>query len=194
MSILNGNKFLSFGNLNAMTYQMPMIGLLAIGMMISELSGGINLSIVANANFNGIFTYVILNLLTKGNMINANIPQLLIALSLSLIMSLFIGFINGYLIAVLKIPALLETLGMMTLLKGISLVITDGYTISNFPAALTFLGSGNLLKIPMSLVIFFLVCIFTHIILDRTVFGKQLYFTGANPIAAKFSNIDTDRV
>lgn len=194
MSILNGGKFLSFNNLEAMTYQMPMIGLLAIGMMISELSGGINLSIVANANFNGIFIYVVLNFLTKGNMGDANIVQLLISLILSLMMSFFIGFINGYLIAVLNIPALLETLGMMTLLKGISLVITDGYTISNFPSSLTFLGSENLLGIPMSLIIFIIVCLFTHIILDRTVFGKQLYYTGANPTAAKFSNINVERV
>ncbi|MCH3917614.1 MAG: ABC transporter permease [Spirochaetia bacterium] len=194
MSLVNGRKFLSWDNVSAMTYQMPMIGLLALGMMVSELSGGINLSIVANANFNGIFIYVVLNALTKGNMMAANGGQFILALVLSFLMTMLIGALNGYLIAAWNIPALLETLGMMTLLKGISLVITQGYTISDFPDSLTFLGGGSVLGIPMSLIIFVAVCIIVHIILDKTVFGKQLYFTGANPVAARFSNINVNKV
>ncbi|MDC7236140.1 MAG: ABC transporter permease [Sphaerochaetaceae bacterium] len=194
MSLINGHKFLSLNNLQAMAYQMPMIGLLAIGMMVSELSGGINLSLVANANFNGIFIYVVLSWLTKGDMSSANLSQVLIAISFSFLITMIIGFINGYLIAVLKIPALLETLGMMTLLKGLSLVITEGYTISGFPNSLTFLGNGDLFGVPMSLIIFILVCYIVHIILDRTVFGKQLYFTGANQTAAKYSNINIESI
>jgi simple sugar transport system permease protein len=192
--MINGHKFLSINNLQAMTYQMPMIGLLAIGMMVSELSGGINLSLVANANFNGIFIYVVLSAITKGDMASASIAQVIIAVFASFLATMVIGFINGYLIAVLEIPALLETLGMMTLLKGLSLVITEGYTISGFPASLTFLGSGSILGIPMSLIIFILVCVVVHVILDRTVFGKQLYFTGANQVAAKYSNINIESV
>jgi simple sugar transport system permease protein len=194
MSLINGNKFLSINNLKAMTYQMPMIGLLAIGMMVSELSGGINLSLVANANFNGIFIYLVLSGVTQSNMAGANPGQILFAIFISFLVSMLIGFINGFLIAVLKIPALLETLGMMTLLKGLSLVITGGYTISGFPTALTFLGSGSVLGIPMSLVIFIIVCLIVHVILDRTVFGKQLYFTGANQVAAEYSNINVESV
>ncbi len=194
MSIINGHKFLSINNLKAMTYQMPMIGLLAIGMMVSELSGGINLSLVANANFNGIFIFLVLAGITKGDMASASIFQIVIAIAASFVVTMIIGFINGFLIAVLGIPALLETLGMMTLLKGLSLVITKGYTVSGFPTSLTFLGNGSVLGIPMSLIIFILVCFVVHIILDRTVFGKQLYFTGANQVAAKYSNINIESV
>jgi simple sugar transport system permease protein len=127
-------------------------------------------------------------------MAGANPGQILFAIFISFLVSMLIGFINGFLIAVLKIPALLETLGMMTLLKGLSLVITGGYTISGFPTALTFLGSGSVLGIPMSLVIFIIVCLIVHVILDRTVFGKQLYFTGANQVAAEYSNINVESV
>jgi simple sugar transport system permease protein len=127
-------------------------------------------------------------------MAGANPGQILLAIFVSFLVSMLIGFINGYLIAVLEIPALLETLGMMTFLKGLSLVITGGYTISGFPTALTFLGSGSVLGVPMSLVIFIIVCLIVHFILDRTVFGKQLYFTGANQVAAKYSNINVESV
>src|SRR5690554_6058102 len=51
--LLNGTRFVTIRNLRSMSYQLPIIGFLAIGMMISELSGGINLSLIANANLNG---------------------------------------------------------------------------------------------------------------------------------------------
>lgn len=194
MTLLNGPRFLSGYNISAMTYAMPMIGLLAIGMMVSELTGGINLSIVAAANFNGIFIYVMLSALTGGQMSGANIVQLVIALIASLAMCLFIGFINGCLISFLHIPALLVTLGMMTLLQGLSLVITKGYTISGFPESLTFLGNGALFGIPMSIIIFLIVVAISHVILNKTVFGRQLYMTGANAVAAQYSNINVNKI
>lgn len=194
MGIINGKKFISLNNISAMTYQMPMIALLAIGMMVSELSGGINLSIVANANFNGIMLYVVLNKLTQGQMAEANLFELAAAVILGFIICVFIGFCNGLMITKLKIPALLVTLGMMTLLQGFSLVITEGYTISGFPVALTLIGNGKILGVPTSILLLIFVIIISHFILNRTVFGKQLYMTGANNVAAKYSNIDTDKI
>ncbi|MGI5173302.1 ABC transporter permease [Treponema sp. OMZ 840] len=194
MALINGKKFISYNNITAMAYQMPMIALLAIGMMISELSGGINLSIVANANFNGIMLYVVLNKLTQGHMSDSNGIQIALAIAAGFAICVCIGFCNGLMIAKLKIPALLVTLGMMTLLQGFSLVITEGYTISGFPAALTFIGNGKILGIPTSLVLLALVILVSHFILNRTVFGKQLYMTGANNVAAKYSNIDVDKI
>ena len=194
MGIINGKKFISLNNISAMTYQMPMIALLAIGMMVSELSGGINLSIVANANFNGIMLYLLLNKSTQGHMSEATGMQLGIAIIIGFAICICIGFCNGIMIAKLKIPAILVTLGMMTLLQGFSLVITEGYTISGFPPALTFIGNGKIIGIPTSLLLLLIIIFISHFILNRTVFGKQLYMTGANSIAAKYSNIDVDKI
>ena len=80
MVLMNGRKFLSYHNLVSMAYQLPVLGLLAIGMMVSELSGGINLSIIANVNFNGIIIYLVLNALTGGTMAEANILFIIIAI------------------------------------------------------------------------------------------------------------------
>jgi len=194
MSLLNGQKFFSFRNVSAMMYQMPMIGLLAIGMLISELSGGINLSLVANANFNGVVIYVMLSAFTGSDMASANTGQLLLAILIALLASSLLGAINGLMIAKLQVPALLATLGTMTLLQGLSLIITKGYTVSGFPSKLTFLGNGAVFGIPMSIILFGIVIIGAHFVLNRTVFGKQLYMTGANPIAAKYSNVNTTKV
>jgi len=194
MFLLNGSRFLSFRNLTTMMYQMPTIGFMAIGMLIAELTGGINLSIVAAANFNGIVIHVVLKALTYGNTANSSNVQVLIALLVGFLACILIGFINGLLIAKLKIPALLVTLGMSTLLQGLSILITMGYTLSGFPTQITWFGVGEILHIPVSIILFIIVVIGLHFVLDRTVYGKQLYMTGANPEAARFSNVNTDKV
>jgi len=127
--LLNGTKFVMIRNLRSMSYQLPIIGLLAIGMMISELSGGINLSIIANANLNGVVIFLTLDAITGGTMAEASGGQVVLAILVGFAVSTFIGFFNGLLIAKLNIPAILTTLGSMTLLQGISLVLTKGYTI-----------------------------------------------------------------
>jgi len=194
MSLLNGSKFFSGKNITTMMYQLPMIGLLAIGMLVSELTGGINLSLIAATNFNGVIIYLMLNTTTGGDMASAHGGQLVLAILVSLIATLLVGLLNGLMVAKLEIPSILATLGMMTLLQGLSLIITKGYTISGFPDALTFLGNGSVLGVPMSLIIFIGVMIGCHFILDRTVYGKQLYMTGANQVAARYSNVDVDKV
>jgi len=177
-----------------MAYQLPLIGFLAIGMMISELSGGINLSIVANANFNGIIIAITLRALTGGKMIDAGVPLVLIACLVGLAVTVAIGAFNGVLIAKLNIPAILVTLGTMTLLNGMSIVITRGYTISGFPGMLITPGNGNLAGIPVSVLVFFGVIIATHFVLNRSSFGQKLYMTGANQKACRFSNVNVPRV
>ena len=188
MVIANGNKFLSFNNMYAMAYQLPIIGFLAIGMMISELSGGINLSIIANMNLNGVIIYLVLNSLTNGNMQESNIFFIFIAIICGFLTSVVIGIVNGFLITQFNIPAILVTLG------GVNLVLTKGYTISGFPNELVFIGNGKIFNIPVAIILFIIVIIITHFILNRSSYGKQLYLTGANTKASKFSNINISKV
>jgi simple sugar transport system permease protein len=195
MTMMNGSRFLSYYNLVSMAYQLPVIGLLAIGMMISELSGGINLSIIANVNFNGIIIYLVLNALTGGRIAEANLFFILIAILAGFTASILIGVINGLLIAGLNIPAILATLGTMTLFQGINLVLTRGYTISGFPSQLLFIGNGTVAGIiPAPIILFILSVIATYFILDRSSFGKRLYMTGANQKASKYSNVNVSKV
>ncbi|MDR1374875.1 MAG: ABC transporter permease [Treponema sp.] len=194
MALTNGMRFISLYNLSSMAYQLPMIGLLSIGMMISELSGGINLSIVANTNFNGIIIYLVLNALTGGSMAEANSFCIIAAVLAGFLASALIGVLNGLLITKLNIPAILATLGTMTLFQGINLVLTRGYTISGFPGKLIFIGNGTVAGIPMPMILFAAVVLITHFVLDRSSFGKKLYMTGANQRASRFSNVNVSRV
>jgi simple sugar transport system permease protein len=193
MSVANGRKFVSFYNMAAMAYQLPVIGLLAIGMMISELSGGINLSIIANANLNGIVIYLVLDLLTGGKMAEASLPFIAAAVIAGFLTSVVVGLFNGLMITKLNIPAILVTLGSMTLLQGVNLVLTKGYTISGFPARLIFIGNGSVAGVPAPIILFAIVIVITNFILNRSSFGLKLYMAGANPRASKFSSVDVTR-
>lgn len=195
MALMNGSRFLSLYNLSSMAYQLPLIGFLSIGMMISELSGGINLSIIANANFNGIIISLVLGALSGGKMSQASGFIIIIAILAGFLSSVLIGTLNGLLITKLNIPAILATLGTMTLFQGVNLVVTRGYTISGFPPALLFIGNGTVAGIiPIPIILFIVVVVITHFILDRSSFGKKLYMTGANQKAARFSGVDVSRV
>jgi simple sugar transport system permease protein len=172
-----------------MAYQLPMLGLLAMGMMISILSGGINLSIVANANLNGIIIALVLRAMTDGNMMSASVPVTIIACLAGLAVTIAIGLFNGMLISMLKIPAILVTLGSMTLLNGISILLTRGRVISGFPMALLEVGNGRIGYVPISIIIFLGIIILTHFVLNRSSFGQKLYMVGANQKACQFSNV-----
>lgn len=194
MTALNPRRFPTMGNLISMSYQLPIIAFLSIGMMISMLSGGINLAIVATANFTGIVTVLLLQAMAGEATADAGIGVALLAMGGGLAAALLVGAGMGYLIAYVEVPAILATLGVLTLLGGINVVITRGYTLSGFPPFLLGIGNGTTLGIPIPFLILIVVCLALGLILRRTVFGVSLYLLGSNPIAARFSNINVRSV
>ncbi len=189
MSGLNPQRFPTLGNLISMSYQLPIIAFLAIGMMVTMLSGGINLAIIATANFTGIVTVLLLEAMAGAGAADAGIGIALLAMGGGLAAAILIGVTMGWLIAYVEVPAILATLAVMTLLNGVNVVITKGYTLSGFPPFLLGIGNGTVWGIPIPFLIFILVCALLALVLNRTRFGLSLYLIGSNPVAAKFSNI-----
>jgi ribose/xylose/arabinose/galactoside ABC-type transport system permease subunit len=190
MSILNPRRFPTLGNLVSMSYQLPIIAFLAIGMAISMLSGGINLAIIATANFTGIVTVLLLQAMAGTATADASVGVALVAMAGGLAAALLVGAVMGYLIAYVEVPAILATLAVMTLLNGVNVVVTRGYTLSGFPPFLLAIGNGTVAGIPIPFILFVIVCLILAVVLNRTIFGVSLYLLGANPTAARFSNID----
>lgn len=193
MSALNP-RFLSVGNIVSMSYQLPIIAILSIGMMVSILTGGINLALIATSNFTGIVVALILQAIMGENTADASIGVSLIALSGGLLVAILVGALMGWLIGYLEIPAILATLGMMILLNGANLVLTKGYTISGFPPFILGIGNGTIGIVPIPFIILIGVCVLLAIMLNRMVFGRSLYATGTNPIAAQYSNLNVRSV
>lgn len=189
MSALNPERFPTVGNLISMCYQLPIVAFLSIGMMVTMLSGGINLAIIATANFTGIMTTLCLRVMAGAATDEASLGVSLVAMCGGLAAALAVGAIMGYLIAYIEVPSILATLAVMTLLNGVNVVITKGYTWSDFPPFLLDIGNGTAAGIPTPFIILIAVCVLMSVILRRTTFGVSLYLLGSNPIAAKYSNI-----
>ena len=191
MSVLNPRRFPTPGNLISMAYQLPIIAFLSLGMMVAMLSGGINLAIVATANFTGIVTVLLLRAMAGGVQAAAAAPLgvSLLAMAGGLAAALAVGAVMGWLVAWLEVPAILATLGVMTLLNGVNVVITRGYTLSGFPPFLLGIGNGLIAGIPIPFLLVVVFSLLMTVLLGRSVFGVSLYLLGANPVAALFSNI-----
>jgi len=194
MTALNPQRFPTLSNLQSMLSQLPILAFLSIGMMISMLSGGINLAIVSTANFTGIVTALMLRALTAGHSGSATLEATALAMLVGVAACLLVGAFMGWLVAYVEVPAILATLGVTTLLDGVNVVLTRGYTISDFPDALLAIGNGVAFGVPAPFLMLLVVVVLLHFLLSRMPFGFGLYMLGSNPIAARFSNINTRAV
>jgi len=189
MSALNPQRFPTIGNLISMSYQLPIIAFLSLGMMVAMVSGGINLAIIATANFTGIVMALLLRAVAGDAAEEAGAGVAFLAMGGGLAAALALGAVMGWLIAYVEVPAILTTLAMMTLLNGVNLVITKGYTLSGFPEFLLGVGNGMLGPVPIPFLILIAVVMGMAVFLRRTRTGLGLYLLGSNPIAAGYSNL-----
>ncbi len=193
VSVLNPGKFLTVKNFVSMSYQFPEYGLLALAIMLSLATGGIDLSIVGVANLSSILSaMIILNFIPIDSNINDSkiILIIIVAIICALLVGIICGLLNGLLIAKIGIPPILATLGTSQLFMGISIVITKGYAISGFPDKFIFIGNGKIWMFPTPLIIFIITAILMGFLLNRTSFGVSLLMLGTNPKASLFSGIN----
>lgn len=183
-SLILKGKFFSIANVESMSLQMSEYGILAIGIMLAMISGGIDLSIVSIANLSGICAALVLTRFV-------GVPDYVLipaAFAVSLIVGSLCGLFNGILVARIGIPAILATLGTFSLYTGFSYVITGGPAIRT--QQLAELGNGSLFGIPYPVLIFFALIIVFWVVLNRTTYGYNVYMVGTNDTAARFSGIN----
>lgn len=179
-------NFLSRANLNSMGSQFPEFGLLALAVLPAMISGGIDLSVVAVANLASIVAAL---LLTAG-------PELAwLAIPAGLATGLACGAFNGCLIAYLRLPPILATLGTLQLFSGIAIVTTGGPAITGLPTWYSAWGNWSIGGVvPMPLVIFTIVALAMGVFLRFTATGMRARLYGANPLAARFVGIRESRL
>ena len=192
MSALNPGMFLTARNFESMSVQFPEFGMLAIAIMLSMLTGGIDLSVVGIANFSGILAALILSKWAPAT--GMTWPMMGLAIIVSMLTGLLCGALNGFLIGRVEITPILATLGTMQLFTGISIVITKGYAITGYPETFLFIGNGKLWIFPIPLVIFSLFAVVFAFILRSTTFGIKIYMMGTNPTASLFSGVNNVRL
>ncbi|OAA25559.1 ABC transporter permease [Kosmotoga sp. DU53] len=194
-SIMLPGRFLHPNNLQSMAFQLPELGILALAMMITMLTGGINLSIISSANLSGIVMALILTRVITPELTSTQVNwTILLAVLVGMTVSLGIGLVNGFIIAYLGVSPILATLGTMTFFEGISVVITRGYVISGFPEPILAIGNGTVFGIPVPMLIFIGAAIFVAILLNKTRLGLLTYMIGSNIKATMFSGINVNKI
>ena len=192
-SLLLPGKFFTVRNMQSMAVQLPEFGILAFAIMITMLTGGIDLSIVGTANLAAIIAAMILTGLAGDDGAGMSLA---IVLPLSILGALVVGSLcglfNGFLVSRVGITPILATLGTGAIYTGLSFVITGGPAITT--TQLAFIGNGSILGVPIPIIVFILVVIAFAIILNRTVFGFNVYMLGTNPTASLFSGINNDSI
>lgn len=185
MAIVKGNSYYTTSNFSSMIYQFPEYGILAFGMMICMIAGGIDLSLVGIMDLAGVVAALIMR--GMGN----SAGSIALACFMAIGVGLICGAINGVIIGSLEIPAMLVTLCSLQLYQGLALAITGGPAISNLPEAFVNISNGSLGAIPYVIFIFIAVALLVWFIMNCTVFGHEVYFIGSNAKAARYSGINT---
>lgn len=176
--------FLSVASLSSMGFQFPEFGLMALAVLPTMISGGIDLSVVSVANLASIVAAVML----KDGSGWAAVPAAVFAGTLC-------GVLNGCLIGYARLPAILATLGTMQLVGGLGIVITRGPAVTGLPdwyPGLVNASVGGV--VPFPLLVFAAVAILLGLVLRFGSLGLQTRLYGANPVAARFSGIHERRL
>jgi ribose transport system permease protein len=180
--------FFTLGNILNILRQTSVIAILAAGMTLVILTAGIDLSVGSILALCGAFA---------ASMIGMEIP-VLIAVPVSLIAGAALGSMTGLIIAKGKVQAFIATLVTMTLLRGVTMVYTDGRPIStgftDVADAFSWFGTGYLFGIPVP--VWLMACVFSGIwyLLNHTRFGRYIYALGGNESATLLSGINVDRI
>ena len=172
-------NFMTENNLLNIARQASINIVLATGMTVVILTGGIDLSVGS-----------ILAVSAVTAMVVSLMPELAwAAVPLALLAGLVLGALNGALVAYMGLPPFIVTLGSMTALRGLAYLLADGTTVINSKIGFAWIGNAYLGPIPWLVLIAFLVLLGAWFILRRTVLGVYIYAVGGNPQAARLTGI-----
>lgn len=178
-------NFLTVTNLMNVLRQISVNGILAIGMTIVCLTGGIDLSVGSIVAFSGI--------IAAGLLREQKYPIIVVVL-VAVALGALLGLYNGYFVAYWKAAPFVVTLSMMTIARGMTYVYSDGRPISNLPEEFLAIGKGSILGIPIPTVILILIFILANIMLTKLKFGRYVYAVGGNENAAMVSGINVKKI
>lgn len=178
--------FLTTRNLFDMTFQFMEKSIIALPMAFIIISGNIDLSVASTLAMSAIL---------MGASFQAGLNIWLAAL-VGLAVGALGGLINGMLVARVRLPSLVVTLGTYALYRGVAFVILGDRAVTGFPPEFLYLGQGYVgnTPVPVPLVIFAVLAVLFGLLLHRTTFGRFVYAIGNNEQACRYSGVAVDRI
>lgn len=159
--------------------QAALLFIIAAGLTLVIIGGGLDLSIGANLALSACLAAAVAKATGSAAA----------AIATALACGAMLGLVNGLLVTALRTPAFLVTYGTLWVAQGMTYTFMSGQVIHGFPPALRFLGTGYLLGLPVPVWIMLVITVLGGLALACTTFGRQVYFMGANATAAELSGI-----
>lgn len=180
----NEPKFLTPGNLAAIARQTAVITIMAMGMTMVMVSGGIDLSVGSIVGLSGVL----------GAMSMTHGMPALAGFLVCLLAGAAAGLLNGAATTTLKIPAFIVTLGAMGIYRGLALYISEGNAVVGLPESAGYLAEMNFFGfVPLLLLIVLVIAVVVHFLLSSTQLGRYCYAMGSNLEAARYAGISVSR-
>jgi ribose transport system permease protein len=171
--------FLSETNLSSVVRETAVINIMALGMTMIIIAGGIDLSVGSILAMGGLFGTLAME---RG----ASIPA---GVAIGVLTGLACGLVNGALTTRLKIAPFIVTLGTLGIFRGVTLIVSNGLPVHKIPPQFSFLGEGSILGAPFVLWVLVACAVMTHFILERTRLGRYAFAIGSNVDAAVYAGI-----
>lgn len=130
----------------------------------------------------------------NGGLLSGSPAAVPIAVLVMLLIGILIGLINGFSVAYFKMPPFIVTLVTMMFFSATAIFLSKSENIRNLPEAYEQLGKGNVLFIPIAMIIALVLAVCAHILLSRSLFGRRLFATGINARTARVSGIPTKKI
>ncbi len=188
--------YFTTGNFLIMASHVAIYGLLATGMLLVILTGGIDLSVGSTLGLCGVVAGGLMQGVTIEAFGSVFYPSVWVVVVLTCALGAFVGAVNGVLIAYFKVPAFVSTLGVLYVARGVALLLTDGLTYNNLGGApelgntgFDWLGFNPFLGIPIGVLALLAVALLANVLLNRTALGRWVYSTGGNARAAELSGV-----
>jgi len=177
-------SFLKRGNLLAIVDRIVVIAVLAIGMTMVILTGGIDLSVGSLIALSAVIGTLVMKRLGGLEAPAWAVPVGFLA---GIVSCGILGGIGGSLVARFKVPPFITTLGVMMMARGLAFMITGGFSIYQVPDALPWLGQGRTVGIPNTVILLVVLYSIAHVFMSQTRLGRHIYAVGDNEEAARLA-------
>lgn len=189
------DRFLTTENTWNVMRQISVNMIISVGMTLVILTGGIDLSVGSILAFAGAVTAGMLKFGVAFTDMNVYIGfTLLGALVGGTLVGAFLGWFNGLTITRFKVPPFVATLAMLTIARGLTMLLTGGFPITGLDSNMAFIGTGWFLGIPMPVWISAVIVLAAVILTKKTVLGRHIYAIGGNETAAALSGLKIKKV
>jgi inositol transport system permease protein len=172
---------LTLSNLVTLSRQICVNGILAVGVTYVLLTGGVDLSVGSLVALTGV---------VAASFAHPGDYPLVVPVLMGILAGLACGVTNGWIVTKGRVAPFIVTLGMMTVARGLALILSGGRPVSNLSPAFCHIAGGHVLGVPIPVLILALITVLSYLLLKKTRLGRYVYAVGGNESAAYASGIN----